>query len=171
MRRMLFALVTGLLALSGSAWADGPMIRWDGIEGILRNSANGKVGDISPTVPPHVAVGGRVMLNLATGFISIRVEGLSFARQFAVQHVLGSPVDEPKKGTVVCASWTQPIAVDTDTFAITNGNGAYHGFIDPAKLSLCVASPEETVFLLRNPADQQGCPNCYFAFGIGRTIQ
>ena len=169
MRRMLLATVAAVLACSGSAWADGPMIRWDGLAGIMPNT-NGDVGGIHQSAP-QVTLGGRVMLNLNTGFIAVKVEGLSFARQFAQQHVLGSPIDEPKKGTIVCASWTSPVAVDTDSFTFTDGNASYRGFVDPAKLWACVANPEETVFLLRNPSIQQGCPDCYIAFGIGRTIQ
>jgi hypothetical protein len=172
MRRMLIATAASLLAFTGSAWADGPVIRWDGLAGIMGSGSNinGNVGDIAPSGPAEVAIGGRVMLNLKTGFIAINVEGLSFARQFAAQHVLGSPIDEPKTGTIVCASWSQPFPVDTEEFAVTDGNGSYRGFVDPASLELCGAYPAETVFLLRNLPNQGG-PNRYVAFGIGRTIQ
>jgi hypothetical protein len=170
MKRVLWALV-GMLAC-GVAWADGQMIRWDRMEAsFLQADESGCVGDICPGRVRTVG-GGRVMINLNTGFLSFKVEGLSNAAQFP-NGVLGSMTEQANFiGTVVCDSTARYgffAFVDTPPIVLAQGSGAFEGFVDLPEG--CKQRPEETVFLVRHYNPGSAIDGLYVAYGAGRRIR
>jgi hypothetical protein len=113
------------------------------------------------------------MLNLETGFVSINVEGVSYARHYGFPNSgivtpLGGPVpaSTPRSGTFVCNATTEsPVQVGTDTFHVVQGAVFYRGFL-PTVPEECREHPEDIVFLLHTPDN-----GTYLAFGAARTIQ
>lgn len=178
MRRLLLGCAAGFLVCT-AAWAEGPIVRWDQVIGVTghESSAGLIVNFIEPT-PRWITVrDGRVMLNLQTGFVSINVEGVSYARHYGYPSgggamvSLGAPIpaSTARSGTFVCnASTASPVQVDTDSFYIVEGSASYRGFLAmvPAE---CLEHPDDITFLLRSTS---GSPaGSYIAFGAARKIQ
>jgi len=162
----------------GVAWADGPTVRWDRMEAsFLQADENGCVGGEASGVyicPGRVRTvgGGRAMLNLNTGFLSFRVEGLANAGHFT-NGPLGTMTAKANFiGTVVCDS-TERYGLmqyaDTVPMALLEGTGSFRGFVDIPEA--CRQRPEETVFLVRHYNPGAGIDGLYVAYGAGRTIQ
>jgi hypothetical protein len=181
MRRMLFGLAVALLTFAGAAWADGPIVRWSSVIGVMdalnRNAIDKPANYVAGIVSASswmATTGGRVSVNLSTGFVAIDVEGLSHADQrLGNPNVIGSAPSLPKVGVVICRATTDSgDIVRTQPFLFHEGNGHYRGFVDPALLQGCREEPERTVFLLENYAAEAQDPfGAYIAYGIGRTIQ
>lgn len=188
MRRMLLAFTAGLLMFSGSAWADGPLggrpdgpiIRWDMIEGKHQDGVSIEVGGVLSSARSFVTAEGRALFNLRNGFISIQIRGLSHANHHPAglsgPQPLGSyigPVASVKVGTIVCSSTgmggLSPAVVDTAIFELKEGTGSYHGFVDVP--DGCRQFPEDTVFLLRTPPTAPVLPGLFQAYGAARTIR
>lgn len=184
MRRMLFGIAAGLLTIASSAWADGPIVRWDRIEGVM--PPNGEpmvIGDapnqISSTPHLRSAGKGRAMLNLETGFVSFQVEGLVYANTMTSVPIgaAGGSASNPMrvKGTVVCnagkpatGSWVID-SIDTEEVVLEFGTGSFSGFVViPPR---CLGNPRGIAFLIRNPADHNFLPNAFLAYGAGLTVQ
>jgi hypothetical protein len=194
MKKTLLLVCIALLSMMRSAWADGPMITWSQIAGvnpvpnIVCNDQDGctwdgsykpgSVAGILPSTTPAAIVGGKVRLNLNTGFIYIDVEGLSAAQQNELTQstlILGSPFGRDRVGTIVCRrlsldglAWEYSVA-NTPPFPVPDGNGSYRGLLEPSSsdLQFCRENPSGTAFLLRGV----GSSAAYLGFGIGRTIQ
>jgi len=169
MRKMLLAAVVGLFVFISSAWAEAPTVRWDRVEGL------GAVDWTQIHVGPIWASRGRtvgagnVMLNLKTGFLSFRIEGMSNGNQYA-NGPLGASGSGLLMGTVVCDSTERfgPFAfVDSEAILVNEGTGSYQGFV--LLPEGCKQRPEEMVFLIRhaNPGPLYGG---FVAFGAGRHI-
>lgn len=182
MRRMTFGVTVGLLALAGSALADSPIVRWDRIDGVNHGinpvGETLTVGGITSSPRSFSTDGGNVMLNLATGFISIQVEHLSMASHYdaadfpSSHRPLGSPSETVRKGTIVCDStgtYDDPEIADTGVFEMLNGTGSYRGIITVPQG--CQDRPDEIVFLLRNAASGNPHIDVFVAYGTARTIE
>ena len=182
MRRMLIAATIALLGFAGAAWGDGPIIRWEEVVGVqkvltdvqpdgTKNYKPATVAGIVPSSSWSLTTGGRVMLNLESGFISIDVRGLSQS-DHRWQMPIGETWSKVVVGAVVCETNDAAVqyVVHTERFAIEEGNGAYHGFLNLAELQNCRDRPEGIAFLLRNAAI--GYPyGAYTAYGISRAVQ
>jgi len=175
MRRFVLGIAFGLMGLFVNvAAADGPMVRWDRVEGFVATDL------ASYTIGPWVVSprwrstgGGRVMLNLETGFISIRIAGVSWANHYG-NAPIGSPTPLPGvqvKGTVACDSTTRYgdfSYVDTPLLAAMEGDLFFEGWLDlPAA---CRERPAELIFLVRQ-AGPGGQAETILLYGAGRTIQ
>jgi hypothetical protein len=151
---MLFAAATALLAFPLSAWAGPPIVRWDRVEGVIgADLTQVQVGPFAASTRWRSTGSGRVMLNLGTGFLSLRITGVSWAQHYS-NGPLGSPTPLPGGsliGTVVCNSTERfgPITwVDTPVVAADSGSLTWQGFLDlPAA---CREYPQELVFLVRH---------------------
>lgn len=170
-RKVLFA-VAALLAC-GSVWADGPIIKWDRLEGVHFQAADyGCIGDVICPGRPRTSGPGQAILNLRNGSLTFRVTGISNAASYP-NGVLGGPAASGGTfiGTVVCHS-TQRYGlmeyVDTPPIWFLNGDGSFAGFV--AVPNGCKERPEETVFLIRHYSSVGG-GGLYIAFGAGRTIR
>jgi len=182
MRRMLATAAVALLGFAGAAWGNGPIIRWADVVGVQKALVDiqpdgTKVYKPAAVVGIPVAstwsatTGGRVMLNLESGFISIEVKGLSYS-EHRWQSPIGASRSNVVVGAVVCETNDPAVqyVVHTEPFATEQGDGAYRGFLDLADLQNCRDRPDGIAFLLRNAAP--GYPlGAYTAYGIGRTIQ
>jgi len=183
MRRMLVTAAVALLGFAGAAWGDGPIIRWADVVGVQKALVEiqpdgtkvykpATVAGIGPAGIWNATTGGRVMLNLESGFISIDVKGLSYA-----EHRWQSPIGETQSkrvvGTVVCETNDPAVqyVVDTEPFMVEQGDGAYRGFLDLSQLQSCRDRPEGIAFLLRNAGSVAPPWGNYTSYGIGRTIQ
>lgn len=172
MRRILVAVAFGLLTFASSAWADGPIVRWDRVEGVIG-------ADLTPiNVGPIMASGrwrttgeGRVMLNLETGLLSARVDGISCAKHYP-NCPIGSPAGvQPLIATVVCNStgrfgsieW-----VDTPTMKAGVDSLSYEGFLSLP--SSCRDYPEELAFLIRH-TETAPFWGSFVLYGAERSIQ
>ena len=168
MRRSFVIAMMFLVTATGS-WAAGPVVRWDRIEGVLAaNLMEIHVGDIPASGRWRTAGEGGAMLNLRTGFLSFRVEGISWANHYP-NGPLGAPATGAVMGTVVCDS-TDPwmVTVDTEPVPMDEGSGSFVGIIDLPES--CRARPEGIVFLLRHAAPGPLFGN-FVAYGAGRSIQ
>lgn len=177
MRRILLGCVAGLM-VCGAAWAEGPIVRWDQIIGVTGHESEAQlvVDGIVPSGRWITVRDGRAMLDLATGFVTIKVEGVSYARHYGFGSVAPAPLGGPipasnsRYGTFVCgATSAYPVQVDTETFFIERGAGSYRGFLTGVPEE-CRQHPEDIVFLLRTVA-QGGTLGPYFAYGAAQTIQ
>jgi len=175
MRRLFCSLALCVFPLfAGSTFADeGPIVVWDRVEGIV-------AADVVPvTVGPFVASprwrsagDGRVMLNLGSGFLSLRVDGVSWANHYT-NAPLGSPTALPGNtwlGTVVCDStgrFGAVVYVDTPVLDAANGAAQFEGFVQLPEA--CALRPSEIVFLVRHgPGSLYGT---FLLYGADRTIR
>lgn len=175
--RIWFGALTVVLCLGLSlpAMADGTMIRWERIEGIVAAdlaeilNVPVNVGPFEPSPRWRTVGDGQVVLNLSNGRISVRYSGISWANQYN-NSPLGSPAPQsgaPLKATVVCNSTERfgPIDwVDTPDISTEGGDGHFEGFI--ALPNGCREFPEETVLLIRHTNS-----GTYIGYGANRTIQ
>jgi len=171
MRRMLFAAGLALTAFSGAVLADGPIVRWDRVEGVLADQGVVSVGPIMNSGRWRSTGEGRVQLNLKTGFLSVKVSGTSCAQHYD-NCPLGSPTGAGRIATVVCNSTERfgPITwVNTPVVAAATDSFVYRGFLDlpPA----CREHPEDLVFLLRHPEDLAPFFGSFTLYGAERVIQ
>lgn len=171
MKRMLMAASIGLLAVAGTALASDQIVRWDRLESTLAvDAANAAVGPMLPARARTVG-GGWVMVNLRTGFLAFRVDGLSTAGQYFNGPLGGPGMQRLYMGTVVCDSTQRygPIAwVDTSPVEFSEGSGWFRGFVTLP--DGCVQRPDEMVFLVRH-ADATPQYGLYAAYGAGRHIR
>ena len=175
MRRMLFGLAVGLLTFTGSAWAGGPIVRWDqvvGNTGSEGDSINLIVAGIPASQNWFFVSGGRVMLNLKSGFVSIKIDGISVANHRpGTANVLGSSLASSAKGLIVCNSserYGTPTGIPTDEFVFDDGDVSYSGVL--ALTEDCRQHPEDLVFLLQLKR-LNGTYSAWHAFGADRHIQ
>jgi hypothetical protein len=49
------------------------------------------------------------------------------------------------------------------------GTASFSGFV--AIPPMCLQDPNGIAFLIRRPPNVLKCPNCFIAFGAGRTVQ
>ena len=173
MRRMFAAAALVLAAFSAPVLADVTTVRWDRVEGVVG-------ADYMPVqVGPFAASGrwrttgpGTVMLNLRTGFLSVRVTGISVANHYP-NAPLGSPTP-PNKGnvilTVVCHSTERYGPMTWADATVPGGVGSlnWQGFLNLP--TACVDYPEELVFLVRH---LEGPPfyGAFMLYGAERSIR
>ncbi|MDH3521229.1 MAG: hypothetical protein OEM49_12295 [Myxococcales bacterium] len=171
MQRLHLLIVAGLLFIAPPAWADGPFVRWERIEGVLGADVTPlAVGDIGSSTRWRTTGSGQALINPSTRFAFFTIRGLSWTRHYP-NAPLGSPASGSVMGTFVCDSTGRhgpAIPVDTQVIEMTQGSGIFWGFVDVPEG--CRERPEETVFLLRhaNPGPLYGL---IVAYGSGRTIR
>jgi len=134
MRRMLFGLAVGLLTFASSARAEGPIVRWDPVLGNAGfPTGAGTSGPVVAGSWPgfwYTVRDGRVMLNLETGEIWIRIRGLSRALHMPYTNALlgTNNTDGAGRGVVVCNSserYGPPTMVPTQEFVTDDGGVSY----------------------------------------------
>ena len=159
-----------VLFVGGVAWAD-PIVRWDRIEGNLQDAAEDaiEVAGIPSSERGVTITSGKAVFDLATGFLSFKVEGLSYDRHYpANDRPIGTYPGGLRMATIVCDSTRTPEVVDSPPVSVVDGNLSYRGFIFvPAS---CRERPELIVLLLRlaGPGVRYGD---FFAYGAHRTIK
>jgi hypothetical protein len=173
MRRILIAAALALAAFSSAVSAAGTVVRWDRVEGVIG-------GDYMPVqVGPFEGPGrwrstgsGRVMLNLSTGFLSVRVAGISVANHYP-NAPLGSPSPANAGNlilTVLCNSTERYGTLTWADVTVRAGVGRldWQGFMNLP--TACVDYPEEIVFLVRH---LEGPPffGGFMLYGAERSIQ
>lgn len=145
MRRRPWTLVVAALAVlaAGHARADDPTLKWQTIVGIIQ--AGNVVGGIAGGGQPWSTLGGNATVNLATGEVNFRVDGLVLAGGNSI----GTPdAIQQVKGTLVCGVGTATQAVfDTPLVDLSpTGDARFEGEFDTAPPRDC-ASP--VAFLVR----------------------
>jgi hypothetical protein len=173
---MLIGLAVGLLTFTGSAWAGGPIVSWDqvvGNTGSESDSPNLIVAGILASPRWFFVSGGRVMLNLETRFVSIKIDGVSDAYHIPyLDHVLGTSINAPARGLIVCNAserYGTPTVIPTDDFVFADGDVSYSGVL--ALTEDCRQHPEDLVFLLQLQRADGTYGNAWHAFGADRHIR
>jgi hypothetical protein len=171
MKKLLMAATLGLLAVTSAALAGDQIVRWDRLDGTLSvDPANSSVGPILAARARTVG-GGSVIVNLNTGFVSFRVDGMSVGGQY-FNGPLGSPgLQTLWMGTIVCDSTQRygPMTWgNTPAVEFSEGNGAFQGFVTLP--DGCAQRPDEMAFLVRHASagPQYGL---WTAYGADRHIQ
>jgi hypothetical protein len=170
MRKIFVAAALTLVAFSSAVSAEGTIVRWDRVEGVLGDQDTVSVGPILYSGRWRTTGEGRVQLNLKTGFLSVRVSGVSCGQNYP-NCPLGSPTGAGGIATVVCNATERfgPITwVNTPPLVNSIGGVTYEGFLDlPAA---CREHPEELVFLLRHREDQAPFFGSFMLYGAERSI-
>jgi len=176
MRRMLIGLAVGLLTFTSSAWAGGPIVIWDqvvGNTGSESDSPNLIVAGILASPRWFFVSRGRVMLNLETGFVSIKIDGVSDAYHMTgVDHVLGTSINAPARGLIVCNAserYGTPTVIPTGEFVFADGDVSYSGVL--ALTDDCRQHPKDLVFLLQLAHANGTYGIAWHAFGADRHIR
>jgi hypothetical protein len=154
-----------------AAWAGGPIVRWDRIEGNLQHAAGTiEVAGIPSSERGVTVKSGKAMFNVATGFLSVDVEGLAYDRHYpANDRPIGTYPGGLRMATIVCDS-TRASAeiVDTPPDDVVDGDWSYRGFIFvPAS---CRERPELIVLLVRLAGAGPRYGD-FLAYGAGRSIK
>jgi hypothetical protein len=173
MRRLFVAAALTLAAVSTPALADGTIVRWDRVEGVVgADYMPVEVGPFAATGRWRTTGSGRVMLNLRTGFLSVRVTGISVAN-----HYTNAPLGSPSPinpgnllATVVCNSTERygPITWADATVYASAGSLSWQGFVNLP--TACMDNPDELVFLVRH---LEGPPfyGDFMLYGTERSIR
>jgi hypothetical protein len=143
-------------------------VRWETFIGNIRTGAIGAVGSGTGTVDaagaPWVATGGHARVNLASGELRFKIEGLVLADTNAV----GTPGNNPEvRGTLVCdtdgsSGGGNSILVPTPLIPLSpQGNAEFRG--DLGLLPAACLTEPDIAFLVRSVGGG------YFAAGIVRT--
>jgi hypothetical protein len=128
---------------AGHARADDPTLKWQTIIGIIQ--AGNVVGGIGGGGQPWSTLGGNATVNLSTGQVNFRVDGLVLAGG----NTIGTPgAINQVKGTLVCGVGTATQGVfDTALVDLSpTGDARFEGAFDTAPPRDC-ASP--VAFLVR----------------------
>jgi len=149
MGKRIFSLASVSLAMalgwSGVARADGDAeLRWKEIIGIIQ--AGNVVAGIAGGGQPWSTLGGHASVDLRSGRIKFRVDGLVFAGGNAI----GTPDGIAKvKGTLVCAATTvTPVVVDTPLVELdAEGDAEFDGIV--GALPAACSSEPDVAFLVR----------------------
>lgn len=171
MKQMQISLAAGLLGVAGAAAAAGHVVEWGRVEGF--GAADTTLMHVGPFNAAHgrTVGSGHVLLNLDTGRLTFRVDGLTNGDHYN-NGPLGAPwtAGDVLVGTVVCdsterfgaMSWADstPVAFDA------HGNGTFRGAVRLP--GACRDRPEEIVFLLRYSGS---APTGFVAYGAGRVIR
>jgi hypothetical protein len=169
MKSIIFLFV--VLFVTSTAWAEGSIVRWDRIEGNLQHAADEpiEVAGILSSERGVTVTRGNAMLNLANGFLSVDVEGLSYDRHYPLNdRPIGTYPDGLRMATIVCDSTRAPEVVDSPPIRAVNGDWSYVGFIEvPAS---CREMPQLIVLLLRLAGSGPGYGQ-FLAYGADRTIK
>jgi len=173
MRRIFAAAALALAALSSPVLADGTIVRWDRVEGVIgADYMPVQVGPFAASTRWRTTGSGQVILNLRTGFLSVRVTGISVANHYD-NAPLGSPTPTNVGNmivTVVCDSTERygPITWTDATVFASAGSLKWQGFLNLP--TACVDNPEELVFLVRHV---EGPPffGSFMLYGAERSIR
>jgi hypothetical protein len=145
MRNSISRLVVAAFVVLGAGYAraDDPTLKWQTIIGVVQ--AGNTVGGIAAGGQPWSTLGGNATVNLATGQVNFRVDGLVFAGGNSI----GTPDGVAQvKGTLVCGVGTATQGVfDTALVDLSpTGDARFEGAFDTAPPRDC-ASP--VAFLVR----------------------
>lgn len=173
MRRIFVAAALALAALSSPVFADGTIVHWDRVEGVVGASYMPvQVGPFAATGRWRTTGSGQVILNLRTGFLSVRVTGISVANHYD-NAPLGSPSPTIVGNaivTVVCNSTERYGPITWADATVVGGAGSFRwqGFLNLP--TACVDNPEELVFLVRHV---EGPPffGGFMLYGAERSIR
>jgi hypothetical protein len=173
MRKIFVAAALTLAAIPSAVSAGETIVRWDRVEGVIgADYMPVQVGPFAATGRWRTTGSGRVMLDLRTGFLSVRITGISVANHYP-NAPLGSPTP-PNAGnvivTVVCNSTERYGPITWADATVPGGVGSlnWQGFLDLP--TACVDYPEELVFLMRH---LEGPPffGGFMLYGAERSIQ
>jgi len=173
MRRIFVAAAMALAAFSSAVLADGTIVRWDRVEGVIgADYMPVQVGPFAATGRWRTTGSGRVMLNLHTGFLSVRVSGISVANHYS-NAPLGSLTPRNEGNvivTVVCNSTERYGPMTWADATVPGGIGSlnWQGFMDLP--TACVDNPEELVFLVRH-LESPPFYGAFMLYGAERNIQ
>ncbi len=148
MEKRIFSLASVSLAMalgwSGVARADDDELRWKEIIGIIQ--AGNVVAGITGGAQPWSTLGGHASVDLSSGRIRFRVDGLVLAGGNAI----GTPDGIVQvKGTLVCAATTAtPVVVDTPLVELDAGGDAEFDGVVGALPAVCSSEPD-VAFLVR----------------------
>lgn len=185
MRTLLCGIAAALLFAGGPSSAqEDTLVRWTRLEPapFVETTPSSVIGPIEGTTDHFIPPSGKLrtvgkgfaMVNLKTGFLSFRMEGLSNG-----QPLSGTPIGAPVTGglrgnvmaTVVCYAMRPGHVVFTDTPLIVldeTGSGSFEGFVGlPWQ---CADAPGEMVFLIRHNNPATGTYGSYMVYGSGRVI-
>jgi hypothetical protein len=113
------------------------------------------------------------MLNLETGFVSIKIDGVSDAYHIpGLDHVLGTSINAPARGLIVCNAserYGTPSVIPTGEFVFADGDVSYSGVL--ALTDDCRQHPEDLVFLLQLAHANGTYGIAWHAFGADRHIR
>ncbi len=185
MRVLLRAIAAWALFAAGAATAqEDVVVRWTRLEAapFIETTPSSAIGPIEGTTDQFIAPSGKLrtvgkgfaMVNLRTGFLSFRMEGLSNGQTLAGT-AIGAPVAGGLRGnvmaTVVCYA-TRPgyvVFVDTPRIVLDEtGSGSFEGFVSlPWQ---CADAPAQMVFLVRHDNPGTGPHGTYMVYGAGRVI-
>jgi hypothetical protein len=173
MRRIFVLAALALAAFSGAVLADETIVRWDRVEGVIgADYMPVQVGPFPASGRWRTTGSGDVVLNLGTGFLSVRVTGISVANHYD-NGPLGSPTPVREGNvivTVVCNSTERYGDMTWVDAIVPGGVGSlnWKGFLNlPAA---CVDNPGELVFLVRH---LEGPPfyGAFMLYGAERSIR
>jgi len=186
MRAFLCGIGAVLLLAGAPASAQPHTIRWSRLETApgVETIPPSAIGPLAGTADQFIYKSlrwrtlekGSAMLNLRTGFLAFRVEGLCLAQQLGglpIGAFIGGDVEQAKvKGTIVCLAMHpgSVLLVDTPTvFLDEHGSGSFEGFVSlPLQ---CADAPGEILFLLRHDNPGVAIDNLYFVYGAGPLIR
>ena len=162
MRKASLLLVLLVFASASFAGDENALVRWETIVGVITTPlVNNPIAGIPSGLFPWRATGGKALVNLATGHVAFKVEGLVLVgTNFA-----GTRGDLAEvKGTLVCNPGTNTQAViDTANVPFSlQGNAEFVGNLGSVPPTPC-ANP---LFLVRLPAT----PGRWIATGAVRVI-
>jgi hypothetical protein len=143
-------------------------VRWESFVGNIRTGAAGAVGSgtgaVSAAGAPWVATGGDARVDLESGDLRFRIQGLVLADT----NFVGTPGPNPDVvGTLVCdtngsASGGNSVLVSTPPVPLSaQGEAEFKGNLGPLP-AVCATEPD-IAFLVRSTT------GVYFAAGIVRT--
>ena len=158
------AMIFGLSAIA----IPNQEVRWQSFVGNIGTGAAGAVGSGTGTVnaagAPWVATGGNARVDLASGELRFRIDGLVLADTNAV----GTPGNNPEvRGTLVCdtdgsAGGGNSVLVPAPLVPLSaQGEADFNGNLGPLP-AVCSTEPD-IAFLVRSAS------GVYFAAGIVRT--
>lgn len=157
-------------ACTGVAYAEGPIVRWERIEGIDSNASGQFLKGIAPVTFPWSTTRGSAFLNLDSGKLQFQVEGLSMGASPTPVALIGTTGAVAEvKGTIMCNQSGE--FVDSDAVELSDGGDAiFSGQL--SNVPNCDAS--DLIFLLRIAAVVPGAPpitNLWLAHGAARNIR
>jgi hypothetical protein len=173
MRRIFVAAALALAAFSSVVLADGTIVRWDRVEGVIgADYMSVQVGPFPASGRWRTAGDGEVRLNLVNGLLSVRVTGIAVANHYG-----NSPLGSPSPAnvgnlivTVVCNSTERygPMTWADATVPAGVGSLNWKGFLNLP--TACVDNPEELVFLVRH-LDGPPFFGAFLLYGAERSIR
>lgn len=140
MKTWMSAVVASSVVLAARASADDATLKWQTVVGIIQ--AGNVVGGITGGGQPWSTLGGNAVVNLASGRVHFRVDGLVLAGSDAIG--TPGPITEVM-GTLVCG----PSTFDTPSVPLSSvGDAHFDGEFLNTPPGACATEPD-VAFLVR----------------------